>query len=70
MVESDSDKKVVSIEEKPEQLRSNFAVTGLYFYDNNEAQIAKNLKSSARRKLEIRDVNKAYLEKGELKIEF
>ncbi len=68
VVEFDKDFNVLSIAEKPEKPRSNYAIPGLYFYDNDVVEIAKNIKPSPRGELEITDVNKEYLKRGQLKV--
>ncbi|MGB5462148.1 MAG: sugar phosphate nucleotidyltransferase, partial [Aureibaculum sp.] len=68
VVEFNKQNKVISIEEKPEKPKSNFAVPGIYFYDNEVVRIAKNLKPSARGEYEITDINKEYLKRGQLNV--
>lgn len=68
VVEFDSNRKVISIEEKPKHPKSNYAVPGLYFYDNSVVEVARNLEPSARGEYEITDVNKHFLKRGKLKV--
>ena len=69
-MEFNDDGKVLSVEEKPKNPKSNYAITGLYFYDNRAVEYAKSLKPSARGELEITDLNRVYLEQGDLDVKF
>jgi glucose-1-phosphate thymidylyltransferase len=69
VAEFDMNGKVISLEEKPKQPKSNYAVTGLYFYDQQVSELAKDLKPSARGELEITDLNRAYMEQGQLNVQ-